>query len=76
MPPLILTTNRANAELLSREKENDARLANARKSLDAATQRSGKMREQFEDKAKRNRLEIKRLTKQVEQLQAEATSVR
>jgi hypothetical protein len=56
---------------LSREKENDARLANARKSLDQATARSQKMREQYEEKAKRSRLEIKRLTKQVENAKTE-----
>lgn len=63
--------DRAKAELLSREKENDARLANARQSLDQATARSRKMREQYEEKARRSRLEIKRLTKHVENAKTE-----
>jgi predicted nucleic acid-binding Zn-ribbon protein len=46
-------------------------LANARKSLDQATARSQKMREQYEDSAKRSRLEIKRLTKQLENAKVE-----
>lgn len=72
IPPLSHTTPRVKAELLSREKENDTRLTNARKSLDLATARSAKMREQYEEKAKRDRVTIKRLTKQVEEMQTEA----
>ena len=45
--------NRAKPELASREKENDARLTSARKAVDAATERSQRMRSHYEEQLRK-----------------------
>lgn len=72
------TIIRAKAELLAREKENDARLTSARKAVDQATERSQRMRTHYEEQLRKMQSKLDqthgRLEAVTEKAAAEATA--